>query len=314
MSVDESRADYRDVDGRKPPIMGRNQPLQGYVEDLEAWWSCMDIPPERAGALVLTRGLSRVPRIQDIGKRMPVEELQKADGLKRLLRFLQTELGVSNTASKISRFQDLVGKRRGGQTVEEWIEDFENRARRVRSDRLVDLGDEVLALTLICTLNLSPQELSNLMTCVDLENGICMQKVQDALRRVVIPNSLCSPQGREVVLLGADERGPKPDDGDYDDEDEYWVALSWNQCKRCLQYGHWSRECPTLTKGGKKGKGKKGGPGTTGIQGKGKAEKGSLFGWPRPLTWTCTRSHPSWGMNRTHFWLRSIELTAVRIR
>ena len=77
----ESRADLSGADGRRRPIMGRRQPLRGYVNDCKNWFLTLEVDPSKGEALVLMRGLSCAPRLQDLGKRVSTSDLVKPDGL-----------------------------------------------------------------------------------------------------------------------------------------------------------------------------------------------------------------------------------------
>ena len=91
-TINESRADWKGSDGKKPPIMGKRQPIRSYMEDVANWALCKEVPDEKCGALVLTRGLSKCPRLMDLGKKLPRHKLCHSDGLRFLFDLLQKEI------------------------------------------------------------------------------------------------------------------------------------------------------------------------------------------------------------------------------
>ena len=40
----ESRADWQGSDGKKPPIMGKRQPIRSYMDDVANWVLCKKVP------------------------------------------------------------------------------------------------------------------------------------------------------------------------------------------------------------------------------------------------------------------------------
>ena len=67
-AANEYRADWERSDDKNPPIMGRRQSIRSYMEDVANWAMRKEVPGEKCGALVLTRGLSKCPRLMDLGK------------------------------------------------------------------------------------------------------------------------------------------------------------------------------------------------------------------------------------------------------
>ena len=71
-AANESRANWKGSNHKNPPIMGKRQPIRSYMEDVASWALRKGVPGEKCGALALTRGLSKCPRLMDLGKK-PVE-------------------------------------------------------------------------------------------------------------------------------------------------------------------------------------------------------------------------------------------------
>ena len=92
---DSHRADWSQSDGRRPPIMGERQTFTSYMRGCERWFCCIDLEPRKAGAMVLTRGLHRNVRTQEIARRCDIGQLSGDTGLKYLLLFTAKELGTS---------------------------------------------------------------------------------------------------------------------------------------------------------------------------------------------------------------------------
>ena len=120
-AVNDSRADWRGSDGKKPPIMGKQQTIRSYMEDVAKWASRKEVSDEKCGALMLTRGLSKCPRLMDLGKKLPRNKLRHSDGLRFLFGLLQ----------KVRRFAELVkySRKEGA-----YMEEFE--AKRRKSGRM----------------------------------------------------------------------------------------------------------------------------------------------------------------------------------
>lgn len=108
----------------------------------------------------------------------------------------------------------------------------------------------------------------------------------------------------QVGRVSADDDGDTKHEGTEHEEDYLAAVGGWQQCYKCLGYGHLARECPSKGKGkggeagapggygkakGKgwaempKGKGKGGDKGS----GKGKGKKGPMYG----SCWTCGGNH-----------------------
>ena len=308
----ESRADWQGSDGKKPPIMGKRQPIRSYMDDVANWVLCKDVPDEKCGALVLTRGLSKCPRLMDLGKKLPREKLVDRNGLRYLFELLEKEVGTSDVSMKVRRLAELVReRRREGMPVEAFLEAFDAKMREINQDDLIKISDEMAGALLVIGLELSQHELSNLMTVIDAKKGFEAfrhQKVVDAVRRVVV-----SPQGWGVGKPGASnwafyedqERGagwnhngtwdnhgrsgdtewshwveePWGDDGAALEDgwnEEYETYLGYSQCRKCKEWGHWGGECPRYpyTEGKGVGKGKEKGKGADKGKGKWKEGKG----------------------------------------
>ena len=161
---DYSRADWSQSDGRRPPIMGPRQSFNSYIRDCEQWYLCIDVPPEKAGPLVLTRGMHQNSRVQEVARRCDLNRVCQSDGLKYLLLFVAKELGVSEVPAQIERFADLMSRKRRSEPVESWCDEFLARWREVQNDGLVHLQESQAALMLIISLQLSQQQMSNLCT------------------------------------------------------------------------------------------------------------------------------------------------------
>ena len=72
-TVDQSRSDVRHTDDRKPPVMGARQSWRGYRTDLERWALACSLKPTQVSSLVIVRGLSQNPRIEQIANNAPPE-------------------------------------------------------------------------------------------------------------------------------------------------------------------------------------------------------------------------------------------------
>ena len=120
-AVNESRADWKGSDDKKPPIMGKQQPIRSYMEDAANWALRKGAPDEKCGALGHTRGLSKRPFLMDLGKKLPRDKLRHSDGLWFLCGLLQ----------KVRRFAELVkySRKEGA-----YMEEFE--AKRRKSGRM----------------------------------------------------------------------------------------------------------------------------------------------------------------------------------
>ena len=187
---DESRSDWSNGGSKDPPIMGTRQTLASYIEDVRNWVLCTDSSAEKWGPLVLTRGLSRCPRLQDIGKKFDVRELVATEGAFNLLKLVADETGVTDISVKMRRFADLVALRRGNGDLEQFLEKFEARLRQVNAEGLCMASSTFAGLFLLISVELSQQDLNNLMTLVNVQeaidnNGDLLGKVTEALKRVV---------------------------------------------------------------------------------------------------------------------------------
>ena len=94
---------------------------------------------------MLLRGLSSVPRIQDICGRAAPEALGQDDGPSKLVTYISSFLGISDVPAKIERFAKLASLRRTTQSGESRLETpgkcfqeaqafFAHSARRVASE------------------------------------------------------------------------------------------------------------------------------------------------------------------------------------
>ena len=177
-AVNESRADWRGSDDKKPPIMGKQQPIRSYMEDVAKWASRKEVSDEKCGALMLTRGLSKCPRLMDLGKKLPRSKLRHSEA-------------AADMSMKVRRFAELVRDRRKvGMPVGTYMEAFEAKLREIRKDGFVEVDEKLAGTLLIIGLELTNQELSELMTAIDAQKGyeaFCIHKVMDAARRVVFP-------------------------------------------------------------------------------------------------------------------------------
>ena len=133
---DDACADWAGSGGKVPPIMGAKQTLQSYAVDCENWLMRVKVDAEKCGPLVLTRGPSRRPRLQDIGKKFDRGELQGKDGLRQLLAFVSKETGESGAGVKINRFRQLISPKRGDLDIEPRLEQFAGRRRLFNEDGL----------------------------------------------------------------------------------------------------------------------------------------------------------------------------------
>ena len=259
-AVNESRADWRGSDDKKPPIMGKQQPIRSYMEDVAKWASRKEVSDEKCGALMLTRGLSKCPRLMDLGKKLPRNKLRHSDGLRFLFDFLQKETGAADMSMKVRRFAELVRDRRKvGMPVGTYMEAFEAKLREIRKDGFVEVDEKLAGTLLIIGLELTNQELSELMTAIDAQKGyeaFCIHKVMDAAKRVVFP-----PLGRgggkpgppQWVYYGADwgsqdwnwegaranwtdDCGGAHGEGGDSWDDSYGAYLGYTQCKECPKY------------------------------------------------------------------------------
>ena len=171
--------------------MGRRQPIRSYMEDVANWALCKDVPDEKCGTLVLTRGLSKCPRLMDLGKKLPRERLCEKEGLRHLFALLEREEGTSDMSMKVRRFAELVRERRQEEmSVEMYSEAYDAKLRAVRRDEFIHITDPRAGAVLIIGLELTQRELPNLMTVIDAHKGFeafNIHKVMEAARRAAVP-------------------------------------------------------------------------------------------------------------------------------
>ena len=296
---DETRSDWSGSDGRRPPIMGKRQSLRDYAADCRNWFLTLEVDKSKAGPLVLTRGLSRVPRIQDLGKRIPSEELTKHDGLEKLFTFVSAQLGITDVPSKVQRFASLISQRRSVEPVDEWVEKFERAFREIVADGLVTFTEAHAALILLISLQLTPQQMSNLCTVVTIDQNLKYATLVEGLRRVVIPNCMSRQVSHTACVAGC---GPPSDqwvgpdtasewcdwEHDWAGEPEPWADaaphsshIAVDVCRVCGKRGHWGNECWSREHGrtgGLKGGESRGKSGTYAQAGGAKGAKGGKKG------------------------------------
>ena len=202
------------------------------MEDVANWALCKEVPDEKCGALVLSRGLRTC--LMDLVKKLTRGELRHADELKFLSDLLEKEIGSSDMRMKVRRFAELVrDRRKEGMPMESFMAASEAKPREIKRDAFIQATEQLAGTLLIIKLELTHQELSNLMTAIDARKGydaFNLQKVMDAVRRVVVP-----PQGWG---------GGKPGSSQWVCYGTDWGSQEWNWDNEWVT---WAGESTTLT-------------------------------------------------------------------
>ena len=156
-----------------PPGLNECKTYEAFKRKLSAWESITELPKTKRGNLV---ALS-LPYQSKFGnnlrerlfEHLNQEELNSEDGLDKVIEFLDKELGKDAVEDVIEKWDQFDSCRRGaGQSLEDFVSDFELKWNRVKSTG-TQLSEEVLTYMLMKRAGLSNLERMLVLSRVDMK-------------------------------------------------------------------------------------------------------------------------------------------------
>ena len=154
------------------PNLNESKSYDAYKRELLAWEDVTDLPAEKRGNFI---ALSLPNKSETFGndikervlEHISTAELKAEDGLKKVIEFLDSELGkdaISDITEKWDAFEDC--KRGSGQPLDEFISEFELKSKRVEATG-TKLPEEIKAHMLMKRAGLSNLEKMLVFSRVD---------------------------------------------------------------------------------------------------------------------------------------------------
>ena len=172
---------------KNPPKYNVERPFSRFKEEVLAWAAITSVDKKIQGTLV-TLNLPETGRFGDLkgkvidsvkhGGDIDATGENQNNGLDLVLTFLEEHLGgdeVTNICEKIKTFMDL--KRTAGQTVREYVSDFEHAYTVAQSKaKLRDLPGHYLMYTMVKNAGITEQDEKLILSGINLDNEATIYK------------------------------------------------------------------------------------------------------------------------------------------
>lgn len=155
-----------------PPDLNESKTYEAYKREVNAWDAVTDLGAAKRGNIVALSLPNKSKFGNDIRERvfesLSQDTLKAENGLKKLLEFLDTELGKDAISDVIEKWDDFDScKKSEAQSLEDFIAEFESKSNRVKSAGTT-LPEEILAYMLMKRAGLSNLERMLVLSRVDM--------------------------------------------------------------------------------------------------------------------------------------------------
>ena len=158
----------------QPPDLRECKTYEAFKRELKCWQSVTDLPVEKQGNYIALALPNKCKFGEDLKERvlenLTDEDLSSAEGLVKVIAFLDNELGKNAVDDVIEKWEDFDNCTKAStQALDEFITDFESKYNRVKVTG-TKLPEEILAYMLMKRAGLSHLEKTLILARVDIEN------------------------------------------------------------------------------------------------------------------------------------------------
>ena len=158
----QDMADNR-VSGRWPPTLAADSNYEAWKKDVQMWCHLTELPATKQ-ALAIHLVLSG--RARDASSELEIKELEKEDGVKKLLEKLHKLFLPEKGHRQFTAFNNLYNLcRMTDSKISDFVSEFEHIYFKFKSESM-SLPDPVLALMLLASCNLSEQDHHLVMSAI----------------------------------------------------------------------------------------------------------------------------------------------------
>ena len=120
-----SKTDFLGVNTKQCPIQGSKQTWKSYKEDLLDWYNSCEVPPEKIGSHVKSRGFSENQESNEAARHLGRDGLKQKDGFDKLVKHMDTLRRVESTPQKLERVKNwLLNFRKDGVAEDAFVENW----------------------------------------------------------------------------------------------------------------------------------------------------------------------------------------------
>jgi len=171
-----------------PPDFMKCGSYERYKTELKAWGLITEVDAKKRGiavAMTLPQGHGHESAIREkVFDEMKLEDLNKDNGLDKLIEFLDEKLGIddlTNSLEKFENFEDF--QREQGQSITEYIAKFDQKYNRMKNLN-INLPSEILAFKLLRKANIAKEEKMLVLTGMDYGNKATLyEQAKKSLRK-----------------------------------------------------------------------------------------------------------------------------------
>ena len=209
-----------------------------WIECIRAWSATTDLPPEKQGfalAQDLPKESSRFGATlrEDLYKEVkPTELINNAEGVELIIKFME-ERFWKNTDEEIytTYAQIKVIERKNGQTIPEYIIEYDKMLQKAKQLKINNPNDRVLAMDLMITAKLTETEFMLIRTVADIQSDDKKryQTVKQKMREIfgTIDNK---NKNNEAFLTNSANKD------DISNHDEVYLSKGWRPPKKDKRY------------------------------------------------------------------------------
>ena len=154
---------------KTPPEFGERKPYSRWVDEVRAWEALTDLEVKKRGlALALSLPEEHSNNIRDkVFSEVPIEDLNKEDGVKTLLRFMDNIFKKDELSEAYEVYADFDRYKRTEEiSIEMYVMEFEKLYHRTKKFKM-ELPEAVLAFKLLEGANLNKTDKQLVLTGVD---------------------------------------------------------------------------------------------------------------------------------------------------
>ena len=152
-----------------PSFVSKEKSYERWKTEVKAWEMVTDVPQAKRGiAVALSLPENDSSRVREqVFEEISIDDLGKDDGLKTLLKFMDSKLGKDDMEDSLEKYEEFKNcKRTKNQKITDFILEFEQRYNRM-AKKDITLPQEILAFELLSNANISKQDKMLVLTGID---------------------------------------------------------------------------------------------------------------------------------------------------